>query len=401
MKSIIFSTFLLLAGFKTGAQWSLSDSSLMSQGVAVAFPHEDAAYALGSLGRLHKSTDKGVTWQYIHDFGPFLSHQSLEFVNKDTGFAYGYGWIERTFDGGNSWDFVPIWLAGQGVYLSNFDLVGEKVFASTESNDTVLILRSDDYTNSFDTIFTFNQNNAQPFAISMLDSLMGYVVNPNEPERIYFTNNGFSTIDTISITSGPLTLQARFEYVDSIYGFFYGSWGSMSNPIRNWSTTSSIWGPIDLDGFGVLPILDMDYYNKTFYASSLYGKIFRSLNYGVYWTEQNTPVSDPVQSIAFLDSLNGIAVSNNQLLHTSNGGFNNIDEIDIASMINVYPNPASNLVQIRTDLVIEQLDLYGLDGKLLEQTTDHSLNLSGYESGIYVLIVHTDKGAATKRIVKQ
>ena len=80
----------------------------------------------------------------------------------------------------------------------------------------------------------------------------------------------------------------------------------------------------------------------------------------------------------------------------------------LAETIAVYPNPAKNTVNIQWDVTtsVEKVAVFGLDGKLLgthvisEGSTHTVVNLSEAAKGIYFIEISTQKGALTKKIIK-
>lgn len=179
----------------------------------------------------------------------------------------------------------------------------------------------------------------------------------------------------------------------------------MGNPTRTWNT-GTFYFPIDLDGFGVLPILDLDFNTSQLYASSLYGKIFYSLNNGQSWTEQTTPVSDPIHSISFRTNNKGIAIAGNKVLYTSNGGVVGVSEINnLASFVSVYPNPTNGILKIETEFNIKINSLYITDfsGKRIKEfnKTQADLNIRELPNGIYFLNIQTNSKTFTHKIIKQ
>ena len=69
--------------------------------------------------------------------------------------------------------------------------------------------------------------------------------------------------------------------------------------------------------------------------------------------------------------------------------------------IKIYPNPTSDYVNIETLQNIEKIEMYNLLGKLMLTTTEKSINLKQFNSGVYLLKVKTVNGSANKRIVKK
>lgn len=68
--------------------------------------------------------------------------------------------------------------------------------------------------------------------------------------------------------------------------------------------------------------------------------------------------------------------------------------------LTIYPNPASGIVNIKTQNTIVTLELYSILGKQLitVQSQDH-IDVSGFQTGIYLLKIKTNEGSITKKIV--
>jgi hypothetical protein len=386
MKKIIL-VILLLSTKLTFGQWNQSNFVALGGLYEVDFPSENAAYIVGDFGFVYKSTDEGITWSQIYDFGPFTSPSNLEFINADTGFVNIYGNHYRTFDGGVSWT--------QFGTFPKLKIFQNNLFTSYTSNDTTYIKKSIDLGNSWITLVQNYQIGNQPYIFSVVDNSNSYYINPTELDRVYKTTNGFSTIDTVFITNGNIVLQEHFDFKDMQNGYHYGSWGSQSNPKRTWNT-GTFYFPIDLDGFGVLPVLDLDFNTSMLYASSLYGKIFFSLNNGQNWTVQTTPITDPILSISFLNNNKGIAISGNKILYTNNGGIVGVSEVDLQnSLVNIYPNPiVSNLTILNKSNQKMQLSLYNSSGqKVLDQILTNetsTIDISTYSNEIYFYTLTID-----------
>jgi hypothetical protein len=386
MKKVIL-IIIILSTKLTYGQWNQSNFVALGGLYEVDFPSENAAYIVGDFGFVYKSTDEGITWSQIYDFGPFTSPSNLEFINADTGFVNIYGNHYRTFDGGVSWT--------QFGTFPKLKIFQNNLFTSYTSNDTTYIKKSIDLGNSWITLVQNYQIGNQPYIFSVVDNSNSYYINPTELDRVYKTTNGFSTIDTVFITNGNIVLQEHFDFKDMQNGYHYGSWGSQSNPKRTWNT-GTFYFPIDLDGFGVLPVLDLDFNTSMLYASSLYGKIFFSLNNGQNWTVQTTPITDPILSISFLNNNKGIAISGNKILFTNNGGIVGVSEVDLQnSLVNIYPNPiVSNLTIQNKSNQKMQLSLYNSSGqKVLDQILTNetsTIDISTYSNEIYFYTLTID-----------
>ena len=67
----------------------------------------------------------------------------------------------------------------------------------------------------------------------------------------------------------------------------------------------------------------------------------------------------------------------------------------------IYPNPSADVFTIRCE-GMRHIEVYSVDGKLVKSqpTTGSQCQISGLESGVYVVKIMTDGGMVTKRMVK-
>ena len=77
-------------------------------------------------------------------------------------------------------------------------------------------------------------------------------------------------------------------------------------------------------------------------------------------------------------------------------GTSGIDEL-IQLDITIFPNPSAGKVEIKSDVVIQQINLYAVDGKLLNTTEESVIQIK--TKGIYFIKIITEKGIAVKKIV--
>lgn len=72
---------------------------------------------------------------------------------------------------------------------------------------------------------------------------------------------------------------------------------------------------------------------------------------------------------------------------------------------NLLPNPASNLISIESDKVVEQIKVFGLDGSIvLKQNTSSlskaSIDISMLRAGVYFVEVSSGKFTSTQKLIK-
>ncbi len=403
-----FLVVVTLLSSPVSAQWIESNSVVVTGGwgsLDLAFPAEDAAYITGDLGILYKSNNQGEDWDVQYNFGPFSSLNSPIFITADTGFVSANGGIQRTFDGGVSWaSITDVWGQGVGIPLYKIKVTDRVLMGSYVQNDTMFIMKSNDFGDSFDTFFEYVATGVQPFMFSFLDTLTGFLINPLELEEMYKTSDGFLTLDTISISTGPIDLERCLHYSDEQNGYLFGDGGALSNPSRTWND-GGFFFPIDLDGFGVLPVLDMDFADTRIFASSLYGGIYYTINQGSSWVKQTTPIEGVVSSIDFLDENKGIAISGNTVLYTQNGGNIGLEEEGTgSSLIHVYPNPTFDEINLsmNINMEVDEIRILNLEGSLISkyEPSVKIISLVNYPNGVYILEIISKEKIIVKKIVK-
>ncbi len=79
-----------------------------------------------------------------------------------------------------------------------------------------------------------------------------------------------------------------------------------------------------------------------------------------------------------------------------------ISEIDLFK-VEVFPNPSNDVINIKSEEIVNQVTVFSLSGKQLFRTNQNTnqINLTGFKSGIYFLVIETKKGTLTKKIIKK
>ncbi len=75
---------------------------------------------------------------------------------------------------------------------------------------------------------------------------------------------------------------------------------------------------------------------------------------------------------------------------------------DISNNISIYPNPTSNIINIRSDVEITNIVITDITGKILHQSnTDKSFDISEMDAGIYLVKVQTKDNILIEKIIKK
>jgi len=80
-----------------------------------------------------------------------------------------------------------------------------------------------------------------------------------------------------------------------------------------------------------------------------------------------------------------------------------IHEMD--KSITVYPNPANSVINIHCDSILDTVQLFDIQGRLLETLLESSANatldISGKTNGVYFLKIKTEKGSKVEKVIKE
>ena len=73
-------------------------------------------------------------------------------------------------------------------------------------------------------------------------------------------------------------------------------------------------------------------------------------------------------------------------------------------IFNIYPNPVDDNLFIETESYIEEVTIYSLTGVMMYKEIDfnnHTINVSDFSCGVYIMKVRTDDGEVVRRFIKK
>ncbi len=75
---------------------------------------------------------------------------------------------------------------------------------------------------------------------------------------------------------------------------------------------------------------------------------------------------------------------------------------ETANRINskIFPNPSTNYIEVSTDEFINRIEIYSIEGKLINTCTTNIVSVSQLTNGQYIMRVKTDQGVAVHRFEK-
>ena len=160
----------------------------------------------------------------------------------------------------------------------------------------------------------------------------------------------------------------------------------------------------------------------TYQGSQNYHKIARYQNYQENLIYPDLPVCDSVVykaiGICPIKALENSIITDNDSTSTGGGSTGTGDDSTstgggsqdsyIATVladedIELYPNPADEVLNIRSDYNITEIDVIDAMNRVIERwelnSRELTLDVASYKSGTYFIIIKTDKGSLTKKFI--
>ena len=78
----------------------------------------------------------------------------------------------------------------------------------------------------------------------------------------------------------------------------------------------------------------------------------------------------------------------------------NLNNSFLEKQISLFPNPTAGSLNIETDLQIQDIKLFDFSGKLIGKGFKNEIDVSNYQSGIYILKIFTPQGVVVKKFIK-
>lgn len=383
------------------------------------------------------------------------------FINDNTGFLLtGSGYLERTSDGGTTWDSIGTpyeysWLNTSHFLDNNLGFIGGGAnFPFPPSSISDLILKTTDGGMSFDSIYgSLSSSDIQ--AIDFADNNHGMFLGPFYSFK---TSDGGSTIDSLFIPNSNNTTMfgSDIAYVDLQNAFALTHQYLSSGPlafarfIYVSHDEGETWTQLFVDSVAN-PTSQIQFLNPQIGFLAGGQQLLKTNDGGSSWQTLLTTPNLGIQQVHFVNSNTGFLsaqyADTSYLYSTLDGGINwqlelidtnfqatslsitanylyasdfrklykrAIDSISVGistlgntPSLQLYPNPSSGIVQFNFDYTIEtnyqiinDLGQVLQEGRVKEENTE--LDLAIFASGIYTLVVSDkNKPLAISRIVKE
>lgn len=171
---------------------------------------------------------------------------------------------------------------------------------------------------------------------------------------------------------------------------------SNANIIRLWGAESQVF----LGQLGLMSSISAQHYQWIYCADSSYVAGATNLTF-------DPPTEDPNYT-GVTDAYAVISTTGNCVDISECYWFNGnaaIGEIELESLVSVYPNPSQGEISIKSDLEIERIEIRSITGELvqtIQPTSSEIVQIDlAKENGFYLVVLHTSAGVVTKKILVQ
>jgi len=381
-------------------QWSIQ-ASIINTAQAV---NETTVYmgteSLGDggvpAGRIYKSIDGGYSWESVFYLWPIID---LQFLSADFGVAVSsaYGEIYKTIDGAASWDTYEI---------NSFDFSTECVCFIDEqtgfvggSGDYGLIYKTTDGCETWDIVYPSPNMFYEIYDIVFTDDSTGFAVGYLPDVFLKTTDCGITwSIDTFNVS----IMAERIYFINPDTGFALG------NKILKTNDGGNTWTEVSTDLEGYARFTDIDFPTEEVGYITVADNettLLKTDDGGDTWMQIGLmETTSTLKALAFFSKDEGLVMGENSVIFkTYTGGLVGIENQSAKKEANplvCYPNPvASSLtIDLTTGKVKGKfLEIYSVSGLLMKKVVflnnEHSLklNISGFTSGVYIIVLRSEK----------
>lgn len=383
-QTLLITLASLLFSLSLQSQWVQISQIGTNELRGVKFFNEHTGIIVGQ-GGIWRSINSGVNWTQV------LSGQnlnSLSFPNDITGFAVGdSGKIHKTTDGGLSW-FEQVSNTVNNLYgvsfynLSYGYIVGQNgIIIRTTNSGTIWYQNSNPLTQDLNCVQMVT-NNSTAIAVG------------SSSTEIYCStaNGGTNWIYSLMIPNNSLY---SLNHIPGLPGNIVAVGGN--GRIRRSTNYGGSWTLIT--GGGTQTLNEVFFINSTTgYIVGNIGTILKTSNSGINWSSENSNTTFGLQSVYFINPGTGWIVGNIGIVLRTGipvSVQNNNEVPKEFKLYQNYPNPFNPITIIRYDIIKKsfiKVELFDNTGKFLD-VIEHGIkdagsyyakfNASKYASGVY------------------
>lgn len=314
-----------LATYDGGVTWKVLSTSFGFTMNTINFVTPALGYMGGDDGVIYKTIDSGKTWASVTNlksYGDGNEIYSMHFFSKDSGFAVGgKGRIQQTADGGVTWkDYSPTYANFTAIHFPT-NTTG---YATTTNN----VFKTNDGGNSWQPLNSLNTGlsyaSYSQFEQAYFISADTGFVTSSYPAKVYRTNNGGATFDTILPTQYSWDNITDIFFLNRLTGFMNitftsaGSQGTIVKTKDGGKTWTKAWEAA----------YQGEMFTKIFYLNEAkgfavrYDRLFMTTDSSKTWTQIYTTQNyNWLTSVWFVSATKGFLTGEQgKLYETSDGG---------------------------------------------------------------------------------
>ena len=375
----------------------------------------------GGLGvKIFRTTDSGYHWNLILDDGPF-SKLGIWYVSAYPtpdfiiiGFEGDY--LQRTTNGGITWDTINTHLNCTFDKIS-FLKNGTGIATGWDriTNASNLLFKTTNYGSTWTRLPSFPNIQVVTHPTIFSDSSYGCYAYNSDPTWEYYysrTNDAGKTWNFYQYF--PEKPANNFNFIDSLQGWAFSyrpyKTGNMYNIIIHTNDGGKTWEK-QLDSviyppFNLVSSCFIDSLHGL--VMGQFGKILTTSDGGKIWVH-DTSISNIIYSMAewvrYLTKKRFIVLNDyGKIFMYNEDGFPDTDVKDdntgtTSNPINIYPNPATDFINISGETPT-RTELYSIEGmKILETEYSNKIDISSLPAGIYFLKIYSGSCVRNERVV--
>ena len=337
---------------------------------------------------LSNSVSAQEGWFLQNPITPEINYRSTYFLNGNVGYIVGdSGIIIRTLDGGDNWIE-----SNQGLNISKincFLVVEDGIYAGTEDQG---IYYSSDNGNSW----TSKNNGLSNLSVKTMVIFNARLFIGTDGSGIFYSDNNGEvwTQNNSGLTSWyikHLSLKDDKLFVSTGLNFCISE-----NNGQNWSALST---PFEY------PVLCSTVYEEYMFVGTNGDGVAYSMDYGQTWTLWSEGLSNL--------NMYAIEVFGDYVWSPSCCGFGlykrllpdvtNIVNIDLTNDVEIYPNPSTDIIKLKSSQNITHLKIFNMQGRLMidknRPCMESAIDVSKLTRGIYLVILNFGELNTTRKLI--
>ena len=143
------------------------------------------------------------------------------------------------------------------------------------------------------------------------------------------------------------------------------------------------------------------YHVKASYDSTT-GEIKAQVDNGEVVTYDGSPFLAPQEFDVLLGGISSVGFDNIKASATNVDPFLAVSDVAKKSSVSVYPNPATEVVNIKSDKKVAEVSIYDAAGKIVKTTAETSINVENLAKGAYIVSVkYVDGSKESTKVIKK